>query len=298
MQNEKLINRIAAAFAFLASLFIYLRTIAPTVSFWDCGEFIACSHILGIPHPPGAPLYLLIGRIFSMIPFAQDIALRVNLISALTSALTVMLAYLIIVRLIKQWRGTPKSNQDLFFWSSAVCWERSVLLHRFLLVQCGRSRGLCHQHVFTAIIFWLILVWLEKTEENGSERYLLLIAYLVGLAIGVHLQMILMLPAVFMIVYYKVLELRGEKITLVNILVLGLLTAVVFAAIYPGIVQWLPRMAGKFSIWSVVILLLFVFSLIIYAVKNKKTILAVSLMAFFWSLPVTQLIQCSISDQA
>ena len=282
MQNEKLINRIAAAFAFLASLFIYLRTIAPTVSFWDCGEFIACSHILGIPHPPGAPLYLLIGRIFSMIPFAQDIALRVNLISALTSALTVMLAYLIIVRLIKQWRGTPKSNQDLFILVfSGLLGALSFAFTDTFWFNAVEAEVYAISMFFTAIIFWLILVWLEKTEENGSERYLLLIAYLVGLAIGVHLQMILMLPAVFMIVYYKVLELRGEKITLVNILVLGLLTAVVFAAIYPGIVQWLPRMAGKFSIWSVVILLLFVFSLIIYAVKNKKTILAVSLMAFF-----------------
>ncbi|MGH7597723.1 MAG: glycosyltransferase family 117 protein, partial [bacterium] len=82
----------------------YLRTLAPTASFWDCGEFIACSYILGVPHPPGAPLYLLLGRFFSMLPFAADIGWRVNLISALASAATVWLTYLIILQLIREFR--------------------------------------------------------------------------------------------------------------------------------------------------------------------------------------------------
>jgi len=96
MQNYKLINRVFAGVAFVFSLVIYMKTIAPTVSFWDCGEFVTCSYILGIPHPPGAPFYLLIGRIFSMLPIAADIAYRVNFISALSSAITVMLTYLIL----------------------------------------------------------------------------------------------------------------------------------------------------------------------------------------------------------
>jgi len=113
MPDYKKYHRWAALFAFLVSLIIYLRTMANTVSFWDCGEFIACSYTLGIPHPPGAPFYLLIGRLFSMLPFAASIAVRVNMISALATALTVMLTYLIIVRLIKQWRGEPQTPQDL-----------------------------------------------------------------------------------------------------------------------------------------------------------------------------------------
>ena len=81
--SDRTINRILALAVFFASLFIYLRTIAPTTSFWDCGEFIACSYQLGVPHPPGAPFYLLLGRIFSMLPLAADIGLRVNIISAI-----------------------------------------------------------------------------------------------------------------------------------------------------------------------------------------------------------------------
>ena len=91
MDREKKIHFIVAASTFVLSLIIYLRTIAPTVSFWDCGEFIACSYILGVPHPPGAPFYLMLGRLFTLIPFAADIGLRVNIISAITTALTVML---------------------------------------------------------------------------------------------------------------------------------------------------------------------------------------------------------------
>ena len=98
-----------ALFTFFASFGVYIYTLAPTVSLWDCGEFIASSVTLGVPHPPGAPFYLLIGRFFSMIPFAADIAFRVNIIAALSSALTILLLYLIIVLLAKEFYGEPET---------------------------------------------------------------------------------------------------------------------------------------------------------------------------------------------
>ena len=186
MQNYKLINRISAMVAFLASFFVYLRTIAPTVSFWDCGEFITCSYILGIPHPPGAPFYLLLGRIFSMVPTASDIGLRVNLVSALSSALTVMLTYLIIVRLIEQWRGKPKSSEDLLFLvASGLIGSLAYAFTDTFWFNAVEAEVYAISMFFTSIIVWLILVWHERSDEAGSERYLLIIAYLVGLAIGV-----------------------------------------------------------------------------------------------------------------
>ncbi|RKY74306.1 DUF2723 domain-containing protein, partial [candidate division KSB1 bacterium] len=112
MSNDSRLNRIFAFLVFVVSTSIYLKTVAPTTPFWDCGEFITCAYILGIPHPPGAPFYVLLGRIFSMLPLAKDIAMRVNITSSLMSGITVMLTYLIIVRLITMFRGRPRDVYD------------------------------------------------------------------------------------------------------------------------------------------------------------------------------------------
>ena len=105
-------NKISAVISLVASFLVYLATMADTVPYWDSGEFIASSYILGVPHPPGSPLYLLLGRIFSMLPFNSDIAFRVNLISPIVSALAVMFLYLSTVKLINRFRGKIKTQLD------------------------------------------------------------------------------------------------------------------------------------------------------------------------------------------
>ena len=99
------LNKAFAALVLAFSFIVYFMTMAPTVSYWDCGEFIATSYILGVPHPPGSPLYLILGRIFSMLPTNPDIAFRVNIISPIVSAFACMLLYFIIVKIIFHWRG-------------------------------------------------------------------------------------------------------------------------------------------------------------------------------------------------
>ena len=110
--NFNYINRLIAFGIFLLTFIVYFDTMAPTVSYWDCGEFIAVSHTLGVPHPPGSPFFLLLGRIFSMLPFNEDIAFRVNIISPLVSAFAVMLLYLSIVKVVTHWRGKVNSLSD------------------------------------------------------------------------------------------------------------------------------------------------------------------------------------------
>ena len=105
-------NSVLAGIVLAFSFLIYFMTMSPTVSFWDCGEFIATSYTLGVPHPPGSPLYLIIGRIFSMLPFNNDIAYRVNMISPIVSAVAVMLLYLIIVKFSAHWRGGINNKSD------------------------------------------------------------------------------------------------------------------------------------------------------------------------------------------
>jgi hypothetical protein len=335
MQKQNLINRVFAGLAFVLSLFVYLKTIAPTTSFWDCGEFITCSYILGIPHPPGAPFYLLLGRIFTMLPIAADIGLRVNIVSALSSAVTVMFLYLIIVRLIKQWRGEPKDAFDMIILvASGMIGALGFAYSDTFWFNAVEAEVYAISMFFTSSIVWLILVWLEKADEPGSERYLLIIAYLVGLAIAVHLLMVLALPAIFLVIFFKYLDAHNRAVTFkkfaiyigitlgvafivlaiglsagipfkVNLVLIGVIllaigwfnqdkqdqltfhiymifwlaTGVAFAAIYPGVVQYVPRMAGAFGYWVLLAVILIVLAAVIYAVRNNKKVFSLAMMS-------------------
>ncbi len=292
MELDKRLNKLFAAFVFLFSLIIYLRTIAPTVSFWDCGEFITCSYILGIPHPPGAPLYILVGRIFSMIPFVSDIALRVNVISSLSSALTVMFGYLIIVRLISMFRGQPKNHIDrIILYASGVIGALAYAFTDSFWFNAVEAEVYAISMLFTSLVVWLMLLWWEQADDPHSDRYLLLIAYLVGLAIGVHLLMILALPAIMFVVYFK----KYRRLEWRSFWIFAGFLALGFFAIYPGIVKWIPNFAlflkkqtggeftGLFFFAAIVALL----TLIAWAFNNKKRITFLALTSFFLILLAT-----------
>ena len=201
--NEIKINRTVGAGVFLISFIIYLITVAPTTSFWDCGEFITTSYIMGIPHPPGAPFYLMLGRIFSMIPIVGDIGLRVNLISVLASSFTVLLLYLTSVRLIKNWRGAPKDIYDYFIiHGSSVIGALTFAFTYTFWFNAVEAEVYALSMFFTAMIIWLSLVWTEKHHEEDSAKYILLLMLLVGLGTGVHLLNILTLPVVIFIMWF------------------------------------------------------------------------------------------------
>jgi len=201
--NEKKTTLITGSVIFILSSIIYLMTVAHTTLFWDCGEFITTSYILGIPHPPGAPFYLMLGRLFSMIPFAHDIGLRVNLISVFSSSGTVLFLYLISARLIRNWRGEAKDFYDLIIVhaSSAVGALSFAFTYTFLF-NAVEAEVYALSMLFTSAIIWLTLVWTEKHKEPDSAKYLLLMMLLVGLGTGVHLLNILTLPVSIFIMWY------------------------------------------------------------------------------------------------
>ena len=198
------VNRILGLTTFLISFFVYFDTMAPSVSYWDCGEFIAVSYTLGVPHPPGSPLFLLLGRIASMLPISEDIAFRVNLLSPLASAFAVLFLYFIIVQLVKHWRGKIETSTDaLIAFGAGVVGSMTFAFTDSHWFNAVEAEVYAFSTFFTAIVVWLALLWSEKADEQGNERYILIIAYMIGLATGLHLLNLLTIPFVALLIYFR-----------------------------------------------------------------------------------------------
>ena len=269
-RNNRL-NRIIAGIVFLVSFLVYYDTMAPTVSFWDCGEFIATSHTLGVPHPPGSPLFLIIGRVFSMIPFSPDIAFRVNLISVFVSALAVMLLYLIIVKVIAHWRGGIKENSDVIIaFGGALVGALTFAFTDSHWFNAVEAEVYSMSTFFTAIVVWLILHWSERAEEPGNERYILIIAYMMGLAIGIHLLNLLALPFIALIIYF-----RKQSFEWKSFLITIGITGVTFVIIHNGVIKGLPKLASEIGVFGVVVAVLIVFGIMIWSIVNKQQLLSI-----------------------
>ena len=212
MKNFKLWNVLLGWVVFAIAAATYLLTMEPTASFWDCGEFIASAFKLDVGHPPGAPFFMLMGRFFSL--FAADttqVAMCVNALSALASAFTILFLFWTITalgrKLVRSQLSTLNTQLSLpqgiallgagavgalaytfsdTFWFSAVEGEVYAL-----------------SSLFTAVVFWLILKWDEHADEEGSDKWLILIAYLMGLSIGTHLLNLLTIPAIVLVYYFR-----------------------------------------------------------------------------------------------
>jgi tetratricopeptide (TPR) repeat protein len=216
------ITKLTAIVVFLISLMTYLITLAPTLSFWDCGEFIACSYIMGVPHPPGTPLYLMIGRFFSLFPFS-NIAIRVNFISALSSALVITILFLIIVKLIKEWKGELKTVEDKIIVNSAgFIGALSYAFSDSFWFNAVEAEVYALSMLFTALVLYLAILWMDNYQDYKSVKFLLLIIYLFGLGSGVHLMNLLVIPTIFLLIIFtdRKLLLRYEIWSIVPLLVI------------------------------------------------------------------------------
>ncbi len=247
MLNRKL-NAIIAAAVFAMTLLVYMLTLAPTVVFWDVGEFIAAARLLQVPHPPGSPLFLLLARVATMIPFAADQAVRAHAMSATLSALAIMFFYLVIVRVIREIRGDPSTLADrITVFGSAVIGALSLAFTMTYWDNSIEAEVYGASMFFLTAVLWLAMKWRDRDGEPGNEKYILLIAYLIGLSLGVHLLALLAIFPVMMLLYFKRYE-----FTVKSFLQMGVITVLVFFVVYPGIVKYLPGMmdgdfAGKKS---------------------------------------------------
>jgi len=237
--NHRSTNKIVALFVFISALILYIITMAPTASFWDAGEFIAVAHGLQVNHPPGAPFYSLLGRLFSMFMPSSWVAVSINFISALASALTVMLLYLIIVRLVREFKGYAMekyaSIDRIGMHGGAVIGAFAFAVTDTFWFNAVEAEVYALSMFFTAIVVWLALKWSENHAESGNRRWLLLIAYMFGLALGVHLLNLLALFFVALIVYFK-----KREFGLMSLAIAGAVAVASFFLIYPFTVQWIP----------------------------------------------------------
>src|SRR5208283_5142579 len=187
--NTKIIHRIFGAVVFCITAIQFIMTAQPSVSFWDPGELSAAAYALEVPHPPGGPLFSLVGHILYMLPFPGNIGLRMNLLSVISSAFSTLFLYLIVVRLIKIYKKRdPLTKLEAYgTYISAVIGALSLsFCETFWFNGVEANYFAAATFLFSAIV-WLTLVWYEKSEEPGSWKYFLMIAYLAGLAGGVHL---------------------------------------------------------------------------------------------------------------
>lgn len=199
-------HRIIAAGVLVISTIVYLMTVQPTVSFWDCGEFIASAFHLQVPHPPGTPFFLLMGRLMSILPLGSNVGFEVNMISVFSSAFTAFFLYLVIVKVIENFKGKRFENLlDAFgTYISAAIGALSLTFAETFWFNANEAEVYALSVFFIAIVTWLIMVWHEKADKPDNEKYILLIAYLIGLSTGVHLMAVLtIVPIVIMIMFRK-----------------------------------------------------------------------------------------------
>lgn len=203
--NYKIFHRVTAGVVFFISTLVLILTVQPSVSFWDCGEFIAASYALQVPHPPGAPFFLLLGKLFSFIPFGENIAYRINMISVFSSSLSVLLLYLIAVKLIENYRGKePKDILDAIgTYIAAAIGALSFSFSDTFWFNGVEAEVYAASTFLFALITYLMMLWNEKADEKDNEKYILMIGYLIGLSTGVHLMSVLAIISVVMVILFR-----------------------------------------------------------------------------------------------
>ena len=247
--SYKKINTLAGWVIFLIAATVYLSTIEPTASFWDCGEYISTAYKLEVGHPPGAPLFNLIGRFFTLFSDEHGAALMINAMNGICSAFTILFLFWTITAFAKKialQSGELNPAKILTIMGSGIVGSLAYTFSDSFWFSAVEGEVYAMSSFFTAIVFWAILKWEEVADEPHSLRWIILIAFLMGLSIGVHLLNLLAIPAIVFVYYFKRYKITRNGFILTSIISVVTL-GVVQAGIIPGIVSW----AAKFELFFV-----------------------------------------------
>ena len=252
MKQFKLVDIVLGWVVFAIAAFVYCSTIEPTASFWDCPEFITTGYKLEIGHPPGAPFFALTANLFSQ--FASDVtqvARMVNIMSALLSAVCIMFLFWTISHLVRRLIVKDGTMPSL---SEAIAIEGSALVGALVYTfsdtfwfSAVEGEVYAYSSAFTAIVFWLILKWENCADQPHSDRWLVLIFYMTGLSIGVHLLNLLCIPAIVLVYYYRKVPNANAKGSLLALL----LSVVIVGAVLYGVVPGIITVGGWFELFFV-----------------------------------------------
>ncbi len=251
VRDFRLWNNITGWALFAVSLMVYLLTIEPTVSFWDCGEFILCSYRLEVGHPPGAPFFLLLGRFFTLFAGGDTskVAMMVNIMSALASAFTILFLFWSVTRIIRLATGDGTEvtgGKALAILASGAVGALAYAFSDTFWFSAVEGEVYATSSLFTAAVFWAMLRWYDEADDPHAGRWIILIAYLMGLSIGVHLLNLLALPVLVLIWYFRKYEVTAKGVvyaTLTGFLILGVLNFLFI----PGV----AKVAGWFELFFV-----------------------------------------------
>ena len=256
MKQFRIVDNALGWLSFLIAAFVYCSTIEPTASFWDCPEFISTGYKLEIGHPPGAPFFMLTANLFSQfVSDPSEVARMVNTMSALLSAATILFLFWSITHLVRRLLLRDNSEMTL---GKMITIEASGLVGALIYTfsdtfwfSAVEGEVYAYSSAFTAVVFWLILKWEEHADEPHSDRWLVLIMYMTGLSIGVHLLNLLCLPAIVLVYYYrKYPNLQGNADLKGSLIALGI-SVVILAAVLYGVVPGIVRVGGWFELFFV-----------------------------------------------
>jgi hypothetical protein len=299
-QEFKRWNTILGWAAFLIAFIVYMLTLEPTASWWDCGEYISTAYKLQVGHPPGAPTFQIIGRFFSLFAFGDTshVAKMINTMSAFSSGLTILFLFwsisLLGRKLLVKAEGGYTLNQAIKIFGSAFVGAMAYAFSDSFWFSAVEGEVYAMSAGFTAITFWAILKWEEAANEKHSLRWLVLIAFLIGLTIGIHLLNLLTIPAIVFVYYFK-----KYKPTRKGMLMAGLVSLFVLALMMYVFIPGIVSLAGSFELFFVnsigmpfnsgtIIYFALLIGLIIwghsYTVKRNKNIVNTIILAFVYLL--------------
>ncbi|WP_196040107.1 DUF2723 domain-containing protein [Bacteroides nordii] len=242
MKQYKTVNNLIGWLTFIIAATVYCMTIEPTASFWDCPEFITTGYKLEVGHPPGAPFFMLTANLFSQ--FASDattVAKMVNYMSALMSGACILFLFWSITHLVRKLIIKDENNittgQLVTIMGSGLVGALVYTFSDTFWFSAVEGEVYAYSSLFTAVVFWLILKWEDVADEPHSDRWIILIAYLTGLSIGVHLLNLLCLPAIVLVYYYKKVPNANAKGSLLALFASMVLVGIVLYGIVPGVVK-------------------------------------------------------------